>query len=198
MGDYKRSCQIPAFGNWDYANNLPITQYFECARQAGLGMVRYSCSSGESGPNPNDLYAVDFKKPARIVAPSITTRGREKRCRPPHPNTKKQGKVCDGDMTEPRRKPIKKLINLRPDQYDTRPRLPRPPKPVDEDLYTIPPELHQDSKQVPGTCGLCKSMTIVDQKRHRISPYPTRVRGYLISSPKQVEGKNGPNKWASM
>ncbi|KAL5069111.1 hypothetical protein RYX36_019998, partial [Vicia faba] len=53
-----RSGQIPAFGNWDIANKLPITQYFENARQAGL--IHYSSSSGET-----DLYAVDHKKPVR-------------------------------------------------------------------------------------------------------------------------------------
>lgn len=44
---------------------MPITQYFECARQAGL--LRYSSSSGESDPyvrgtttaTAGDLYAVD-------------------------------------------------------------------------------------------------------------------------------------------
>ena len=41
----KRSGQIPPFGNWDYANDLPITQYFESARQAGL--IRFSSASGE-------------------------------------------------------------------------------------------------------------------------------------------------------
>lgn len=28
--------QIPAFGNWDYCDAMPITQYFESAMQAGL------------------------------------------------------------------------------------------------------------------------------------------------------------------
>lgn len=64
--EWKRSGQIPAFGNWDFANEMPITQYFESARQAGL--IRYSSSSGESDPyirGDHDLYAVDFKKPVR-------------------------------------------------------------------------------------------------------------------------------------
>lgn len=66
---FKKSGQIPAFGNWDYANELPITQYFECARQAGL--IRYSSSSGDSS-DPylrGDLYAVDHhpQKPYRAV-----------------------------------------------------------------------------------------------------------------------------------
>ncbi|KAI5423931.1 hypothetical protein KIW84_030232 [Lathyrus oleraceus] len=70
MDEYwKRSGGIPAFGNWDFANELPITQYFENARQAGL--IRYSSSSGETDPyvcgDDHDLYAVDLKKPARKV-----------------------------------------------------------------------------------------------------------------------------------
>lgn len=73
---YKRSGQIPAFGNWDYANELPITQYFECARQAGL--IRFSSSSGESADayvRPADLYAVNHlnkPKPSRKVLPLIS------------------------------------------------------------------------------------------------------------------------------
>ncbi|KAL5069639.1 hypothetical protein RYX36_020526, partial [Vicia faba] len=55
---WKRSGQIPAFGNWDIVNEFPITQYFENARQAGL--IHYSSLSGET-----DLYAVDHKKPVR-------------------------------------------------------------------------------------------------------------------------------------
>lgn len=45
---------------------MPITQYFECARQAGL--VRYSSSSGETDPCvrvDRDLYSLDFQKPVR-------------------------------------------------------------------------------------------------------------------------------------
>ncbi|RDX69463.1 hypothetical protein CR513_51424, partial [Mucuna pruriens] len=152
----KRSTQIPAFGNWDYANDLPITQYFESARQAGL--VRYSSSSGESDPYvraDHDLYAVHFKKPLRSNMPPSTlkkaTRNREKRC--PHVvvkekekekdivkmNPRKQGKVCD--VTEQARKPVNKL-------NDGVPRSPPPrPKPVDEDLYKIPPELLRTTKR---------------------------------------------------
>ncbi|PQQ21192.1 hypothetical protein Pyn_24128 [Prunus yedoensis var. nudiflora] len=72
---YKRSGQIPAFGDWDYANELPITQYFECARQAGL--IRFSSSSGESADayvRPADLYAVNHlnkPKPSRKCAADI-------------------------------------------------------------------------------------------------------------------------------
>jgi hypothetical protein len=30
------SCQIPAFGLWNYCSDLPITQYFDLAMQARL------------------------------------------------------------------------------------------------------------------------------------------------------------------
>ncbi|KAG4914068.1 hypothetical protein AAZX31_19G236300 [Glycine max] len=159
-----RSGQIPAFGNWDYANELPITQYFESARQAGL--VRYSSSSGESDPYvraDRDLYAVDFKKPPiRNMPPSTlkkATRNRGRRCvvvkekekekESVKMNMRKQGKVCD--VTEQARKPVtvsKEMMRL----HDAVPRSPLPrgvrlPKPVDEDLYKIPPELLRTTKR---------------------------------------------------
>ncbi|QCD77575.1 hypothetical protein DEO72_LG1g1200 [Vigna unguiculata] len=162
MDECKRSGQIPAFGNWDYANELPITQYFETARQAGL--VRYSSSSGESDAyvRPHrDLYAVDFKKPLRNMPPSAVkkaTRSKERRCaqvmvmvndkekESVKVNMRKQGKVCD--VTEQARKPVRKEMHL----HDAVPLSPPPrhvrlPKPVDEDLYKIPPELLRTTKR---------------------------------------------------
>ncbi|XP_022719988.1 uncharacterized protein LOC111277832 isoform X2 [Durio zibethinus] len=160
--DYcKRSGQIPAFGDWDYANDLPITQYFECARQAGL--IRFSSSSGESNPYniPGDLYTVDLRKHSRNLAPARkVSRVREKK--EPHvKEQKKAGRVCD--VTEPPRKyqhqhphhvPISSINNnsTSSQQLKTKvgppKRLPvRHPKPVDEDLYKIPPELLRSSKR---------------------------------------------------
>ncbi|XP_022747553.1 uncharacterized protein LOC111297182 isoform X2 [Durio zibethinus] len=160
MGDYcKRSGQIPAFGDWDYANELPITQYFECARQAGL--IRFSSSSGESNPYiPADLYTVDLRKHSRyLVPPRKVSRVREKHGK----ETKKAGRVCD--VAAPPRKyqhqhphhrvPISNNNNnnitssklLKNDVVPPK-RLPvRPPNPVDEDLYKIPPELLHSSKR---------------------------------------------------
>ncbi|KAF3452406.1 hypothetical protein FNV43_RR02839 [Rhamnella rubrinervis] len=155
---YRKSGQIPTFGDWDYSNELPITQYFECARQAGL--IRYSSSSGESDPyvRGHDLYAVDLHKPSRVTVPppARKTRGREKRCPQAHVKEqhKKQqqhqlGKVFD--VTEPPRKlyhqyqqPHRHDVVSRPPRLTT----PRPPKPVDEDLYKIPPELLHNTKRV--------------------------------------------------
>lgn len=85
-------------------------------------------------------------------------RGREKRS--PHvKEAKKQGKVCD--VTEPPRKQQQQQQQqqqkkqkhqnqvLHKDAVTPTVRLhPRPPKPVDEDLYKIPPELLHTSKRV--------------------------------------------------
>ncbi|XP_004494766.1 uncharacterized protein [Cicer arietinum] len=161
MDEWKRSGQIPAFGNWDFANEMPITQYFESARQAGL--IRYSSSSGESDPyirGDHDLYAVDFKKPVRNGTHSTlrkATRNRERK----YPNvvmvneketsmnmnTRKQGKVYD--VMEHPRKPInKKLLHVNDVVPHRSVPLPsRLPKPVDEDLYKIPPELLRTTKR---------------------------------------------------
>ncbi|KAL4380037.1 hypothetical protein GQ457_02G033290 [Hibiscus cannabinus] len=171
MDDYcKRSGQIPAFGDWDYANELPITQYFECARQAGL--IRFSSSSGESNPYaaPLDLYEADSRKHSRDLVPSRkTSRVREKGGA--HVKEQKKGRrVCD--VTEPPRKhphhhhhvsvslshnnynhnTTRKTKQLKYDDVaapNPNPkRVPvRPPKPVDEDLYKIPPELLHSSKR---------------------------------------------------
>ncbi|KAL9320436.1 hypothetical protein ACSQ67_012275 [Phaseolus vulgaris] len=163
MDECKRSGQIPAFGNWDYANELPITQYFETARQAGL--VRYSSSSGESDPyvRPHrDLYAVDLKKPLRNMPPSTVkkaaARNKERRCaqvmvmvndkekESVKVNMRKQGKVCD--VTEQARKPARKEMHLHGAvPLSPPPRAVRLPKPVDEDLYKIPPELLRTTKR---------------------------------------------------
>ncbi|KAL2345856.1 hypothetical protein Fmac_007141 [Flemingia macrophylla] len=114
--DHRRSGQIPAFGNWDYANQLPITQYFETARQAGL--LRYS-SSSSADFNSNNNKGTRNKQ----VVPKEKEAAK--------PNMRKQGKVCD--VTEQPRKP----------RYDAVPRA----KPVDEDLYKIPPELLRTTKR---------------------------------------------------
>ncbi|KAI5423921.1 uncharacterized protein LOC127128875 [Lathyrus oleraceus] len=78
MNEYwKRSGGIPAFGNWDFSNELPISQYFENARQAGYGETE----SDRYVRGEHDLYAVDCKKrvqkAARIRENSKETRMRK-------------------------------------------------------------------------------------------------------------------------
>ncbi|KAJ8762751.1 hypothetical protein K2173_017566 [Erythroxylum novogranatense] len=163
MDEWKRSGQIPAFGDWDHANDLPITQYFESARQAGL-VARYS-SSGECGHHymrGGDLYAAaDFMRSSHNSIPHPRkTRLREKR-ETHMKEQRKQGRVCDV-IEQPRKhhqqRPDPTIShngkkNSNGDVTFARPRLTvGPPKPVDEDLYRIPPELLRTSKRkkVPG------------------------------------------------
>ncbi|KAJ8430569.1 hypothetical protein Cgig2_019141 [Carnegiea gigantea] len=155
MDEWKTNCrgssQIPAFGNWDYVNDLPITQYFECARQAGL--IRYSSSSGECDPHPAAATADSY-----AVAPRSKQEGNMTM------NGEKQGagKVFNVTVTElpaskaaaggKRHPAVKK--QQQQFQHDAGSAAPqaqaqaqaqaqtrRPPKAVDEDLYKIPPEL---------------------------------------------------------
>ncbi|CBI28671.3 uncharacterized protein LOC100262060 [Vitis vinifera] len=135
----KRSGQIPAFGNWDYANDLPITQYFESARQAGL--IRFSSASGEcdpsfaSAPHPNRRPPpLHFQK----------ENGRERRCSCAK-EQKKQGRVCDVVAAPPRKQASAKQRSKQQPPAPTK--AARPPKAVDEDLYKIPPDLLHSSKR---------------------------------------------------
>ncbi|XP_059308195.1 uncharacterized protein LOC132059570 [Lycium ferocissimum] len=124
--EFKRSTgvQIPVFGEWDKANELPITQYFESARQAGL--IRHSVE--------DDLYVVHYQKPHFYAIPN-----------PPHTKTK-------GDINKKKRCPEQKwtgkVEKARNEsgpqrQYTTMKSAQRPTnaKPVDEYLYKIPPHL---------------------------------------------------------
>ncbi|KAK3001862.1 hypothetical protein RJ639_022131, partial [Escallonia herrerae] len=125
--EFKRN-QVPAFGSWDCHDDLPFTQCFESARQAGL--LRYSYSEDRDLYVAGDLYQNDVVTPAMIVVPRRTAKAR-------YPNAK-QGKkkawvVCeyDCDMKDP------------PSPVPPPPPPPRrqPPIVVDEDLYKISPEL---------------------------------------------------------
>lgn len=60
---------MPAFGSWDWNDNLPFTQCFESARQAGLLRYGYSESEDRDLYVTGDLYENDFVKPAVIVVP---------------------------------------------------------------------------------------------------------------------------------
>ncbi|GAV69726.1 hypothetical protein CFOL_v3_13227 [Cephalotus follicularis] len=156
--EWKRSGQIPTFGDWDYANDMPITQYFECARQAGL--IRYSSSSGESDPYNHfhgDLYTVDKRHSRDLTPPPPPRKTRVGEKRGHHVKEKKrQGKVCA--MTDPPRKQqthptfVSQNHKLRDNNVVSLPNSPphlpaRPPKPVDEDLYKIPAELLHSTKR---------------------------------------------------
>ncbi|TYH91581.1 hypothetical protein ES332_A13G125400v1 [Gossypium tomentosum] len=161
MDDYncKRSGQIPAFGDWDHATELPITQYFESAREAGL--IGFSSSSAK----PKPYLTVDLKtKHPRNHVPvrKQVSRVKEKRegsggGGPLVTEEKKAGRV--GGVTEPPRKLHYQYHHRHPHHH-----VPNnindcnkqhgndvvPPKrlPVDEDLYKITPEILHSSKPV--------------------------------------------------
>lgn len=61
--------QVPAFGSWDWNQDLPFTQCFESATQAGL--LRYTSYSDEDRDLyvAGDLYENDVVTPAMIVVP---------------------------------------------------------------------------------------------------------------------------------
>ncbi|KAH0467043.1 hypothetical protein IEQ34_004281 [Dendrobium chrysotoxum] len=125
MQDRKR-LQIPTFGNWDYGDEMPITQYFESARQAGL--VR----SGFSGEGCDaDLFNVPVVMPVKLAHQEGLCRrkvrkrndsGGEAKGHSKEHKQSKQGKVS-GEVSRPPRRSV------------------AAPKAVDEDLYKIPPEL---------------------------------------------------------
>ncbi|RVW88688.1 hypothetical protein CK203_043803 [Vitis vinifera] len=123
MDEYKRS-HVPAFGSWDCNDDLPFTQCFESARQAGL--LRYSYSEDRDLYVAGDLYQNDVMTPAMIVVPRRTTRDSYS----DEKEEKNQGWVCD--VKEP------------PSPIPT-PRRPFP-KAVDEDLYKISPSLLRNNK----------------------------------------------------
>ncbi|THG17144.1 hypothetical protein TEA_008627 [Camellia sinensis var. sinensis] len=126
MDDFRRS-HVPAFGSWDCTDDLPFTQCFESARQAGL--LRYSYSADRDLYVAGDLYENDVVTPAMIVVP----RRRAKARYPIVKGAKKEAwVVCD--VKEP-----PSPVSLSPPPPPLPPR--KTPKAVDEDLYKISPEL---------------------------------------------------------
>ncbi|KAE9617963.1 hypothetical protein Lal_00037862 [Lupinus albus] len=133
---YKRS-HVPAFGSWDWNENLPFTQCFETARQGGLLPYNYSESEEHDLYVAGDLYENDVVTPAMIVVPRRRAKVREQQ----EKEAKKKNWVRDMNVVEP---------------------LPRPkPKPVDEDLYKISPGLIYDkTKKKRGLCFFSSCLCI--------------------------------------
>ncbi|KAH6814256.1 hypothetical protein C2S51_023274 [Perilla frutescens var. frutescens] len=114
---YWRS-HVPAFGSWDCNGDLPFTQCFESARQAGL--LRYSYSEDRDLYVAGDLYENDVLTPAVIVVPRRRGKaeyGRERE------GKKDAWAMCDCEC-----------------ELSPAPRRPSA-KAVDEDLYKISPHL---------------------------------------------------------
>ncbi|KAK8701881.1 hypothetical protein V6N13_020259 [Hibiscus sabdariffa] len=120
MDEYYTRSQVPAFGSWDWNNDLPFTQCFESARQAGL--LRYSYSEDRDLYVAGDLYDNDVVTPAMIVVPRRRTKVRR--------SNVKEGKRQSWESSDVKEPPSPTPIHHRPT-----------PKPVDEDLYKISPHL---------------------------------------------------------
>ncbi|KAL0419424.1 UNVERIFIED_CONTAM: hypothetical protein Sradi_1355900 [Sesamum radiatum] len=124
----------PAFGSWDCNDDLPFTQCFESARQAGL--LRYNYSQDRDLYVAGDLYENDVVTPAMIVVP----RRRGKAAGygygyPKEKGGKKDAWVmcdCDCELRSPPLSPVAAAPSPTP---------PPAPKAVDEDLYKISPHL---------------------------------------------------------
>ncbi|KAK7293209.1 hypothetical protein RJT34_16072 [Clitoria ternatea] len=131
---YYKKRHVPAFGSWDWNENLPFTQCFESARQARLLRCSYSESEDRDLYVTGDLYQNDVFTPAMIVVPRRKAKAREQH----EKETKLKNWVStDVDVEQPSQ------ISL-----------PRPtPKPVDEDLYQISPGLlYTKAKKKRGLC----------------------------------------------
>ncbi|WOK97457.1 hypothetical protein Cni_G06165 [Canna indica] len=148
--------QIPAFGNWDYSDELPITQYFESAAQAGLIRGHYFGEDGELLKLPsatlkpviyhhhhhghhcrrkvNSHSSLQLCKPRRAcIYPASVMHSSSAF------QVKKGGGGADADMQHdkmPQRKKPERVCEVTAER-----RPGRASKAVDEDLYKIPPEL---------------------------------------------------------
>ncbi|PKA57757.1 hypothetical protein AXF42_Ash015134 [Apostasia shenzhenica] len=121
MEDMKKF-EMPAFGNWEYCGEMPITQYFESARQPGLDRACFFEEDLFKVPVAVPVYSSTFQHGGR--RPKVRRAdggGEKKQCSNEQQKQSKQGKVggvAGGTL-----------------------RRPRVPKAVDEDLYKIPQEL---------------------------------------------------------
>ncbi|XP_076891032.1 uncharacterized protein LOC143542295 [Bidens hawaiensis] len=138
--EYKRN-NVPAFGSWDCNDNLPFTQCFESARQAGL--LRYSYSEDRDLYVTGDLYDNNVVTPAMIVVPRRTRKAGY-----PHVNEEKKDAwvVCDYEYNysyncDAKEPPSPVSVATPPPPPPRQPKRPVKPKAVDGDLYRISPVL---------------------------------------------------------
>ncbi|KAI7732336.1 hypothetical protein M8C21_011765 [Ambrosia artemisiifolia] len=140
--EYTRN-NVPAFGSWDCNDNLPFTQCFESARQAGL--LRYSYSEDRDLYVTGDLYDNNVVTPAMIVVPRRARKAG-------YPDVIEEKKdawvVCDYDYKydygyEGKEPPSPVSVATPPQQPPQQqpPKRHKKPKAVDEDLYRISPVL---------------------------------------------------------
>ncbi|XP_060176629.1 uncharacterized protein LOC132606943 [Lycium barbarum] len=136
---FKRS-HVPAFGSWDCNNDdfpIPFTECFESARQAGL--YNYSYSQDSDLYVTGDLYQNHIVTPTMIVVPRRKKKASYKEARK---DAWEMGD-CEGESPSP--------VPLSP------PTAKPVPKPVDEDLYKISPDLLYSKSKMKGIRGFISS-----------------------------------------
>ncbi|KAJ4730337.1 Pathogenic type III effector avirulence factor Avr AvrRpt-cleavage: cleavage site protein [Melia azedarach] len=144
---YYKSSHVPAFGSWDWNRDLPFTQCFDTARQAGL--LRYSYSEDRDLYVAGDLYENDVVTPAMIVVP----RRRRKAGEHAHGNKddgRKQSWTMSEEMEKTAASPATTTTRMASSCRPT-------PKPVDEDLYKISPHLLYSKSKKKGVLGFFSS-----------------------------------------
>ncbi|XP_059300761.1 uncharacterized protein LOC132053007 [Lycium ferocissimum] len=136
---FKRS-HVPAFGSWDCNNDdfpIPFTECFESARQAGL--YNYSYSQDSDLYVTGDLYQNHIVTPTMIVVPRRKKKASYKEAR------KDAWEMGDCEKESPSPVPLS-------------PPTAKPvPKPVDEDLYKISPDLLYSKSKTKGIRGFISS-----------------------------------------
>ncbi|KAK1354016.1 Pathogenic type III effector avirulence factor Avr cleavage site [Heracleum sosnowskyi] len=139
--EFKKS-HVPAFGSWDCNDDLPFTQCFESARQAGL--LRYSYSQDRDLYVAGDLYQNDVVTPAMIVVP-------RRRAKAGHSHVKEGEKegwvVCECEHKYDVKQPPSPVSHHAPPPRKLH-------KAVDEDLYKISPDLLYAKSKRKGAFGL--------------------------------------------
>ncbi|KAF9688451.1 hypothetical protein SADUNF_Sadunf02G0198500 [Salix dunnii] len=170
-----------AFGSWDWNSDLPFTQCFESARQAGL--LRYSYSEDRDLYVAGDLYENDVVTPAMIVVPRRRAKMRRPRAKE---EKREQSWEVTGDVKE----------SPSPPPLSTRPT----PKPVDEDLYKISPELlfakpkklldaHLRSLMAVGPLSMAFENSDGLERASKWKGWLTQVEGVANTSMKATENK---------
>nr|CAB3465749.1 unnamed protein product [Digitaria exilis] len=128
----RRHVPIPVFGEWNqlYCEELPMTQYFESAMQAGLVRPGYHCcyhdAAGEPVLSRSPSGSPPPHKPAKKVRSAMMEERRESHQQAAHvvSRRRQQGAlvVADGGARAPRRP--RAVVRS-----------------VDEDLYKVHPDL---------------------------------------------------------
>ncbi|KAM7263731.1 hypothetical protein ACFE04_001414 [Oxalis oulophora] len=147
---YRRpSHQVPAFGSWDWNNDLPFTQCFETARQAGT-FLRYSYSEEDHTDLyvAGDLYQNDVVTPTIIAVPRNTKRNTHEQQHVKGDGKQESWVVISGNGD------VKATLSPINHQFPIPIPIRQTPKPVDEDLYKLDsPDLLYAKRKKKGVMG---------------------------------------------